>query len=113
MSDPGRQPDIQPTQAAPRLIELCFQAAGLWEIGRDGRMALPTHVTRAIVLPAAGEAAEGPLTVTARRSSEGFDCTVTDAAGSVLVRLEGYRTIEFPQPLPDDVQAPIRAVMAD
>jgi NAD(P)-dependent dehydrogenase (short-subunit alcohol dehydrogenase family) len=106
-------PGDQPTQAAPRLIELCFQTAGLWEIGRDGRMALPTHVTRAVVLPAADETVEGPLTVTAQQGSAGFDCIVTDPSGSVLVRLEGYRTVELPQALPDDVQAPIRAVMAD
>ena len=106
-------PSDQPTQAAPRLIELCFQAAGLWEVGREGRMALPTHVTRAVVLGSAGEAAEGPLTVTAQQGPEGFDCIVTDAAGAVLVRLEGYRTVTLPQPLADDVQAPIRTVMAD
>jgi len=29
------------------------------------------------------------------------------------VRLEGYRTVTLPQPLADDVQAPIRTVMAD
>jgi hypothetical protein len=110
---PNHTPDDQSTQAAPRLIELCFQAAGLWEAGRDGRMALPTHVTRAVVLPAAGEAAEGPLTVTAQQGPAGFDCIVTDPSGSVLVRVEGYRTVEFPQPLPDDVRAPLRAVMAD
>ena len=106
-------PSDQPTQAAPRLIELCFQVAGLWEVGREGRMALPTHVTRAVVLGSAGEVAEGPLTVTAQQGSEGFDCIVTDAAGAVLVRLEGYRTVTLPQPLADDVQAPIRTVMAD
>ena len=106
-------PSDQPTQAAPRLIELCFQAAGLWEVGREGRMALPTHVTRAIVLGGVGEAAEGPLTVTAQQGPEGFDCIVTDAGGAVLVRLEGYRTVTLPQPLADDVQAPIRSVMAD
>ncbi|HYN55967.1 MAG TPA: SDR family NAD(P)-dependent oxidoreductase, partial [Motilibacterales bacterium] len=109
----NHEPSDQPTQAAPRLIELCFQAAGLWEVGREGRMALPTHVTRARVLGAAGEASEGPVTVTAQQGSDGFDCVVTDASGSVLVRLEGYRTVTLPQPLPDDVQAPIRSVMAD
>ncbi len=106
-------PGDQPTQAAPRLIELCFQVAGLWEMGREGRMALPTHVTRAVVLGSAGEATEGPLTVTAQQGPDGFDCVVTDASGSVLVRLEGYRTVTLPQPLADDVQAPIRSVMAD
>ena len=109
----NHSPDDQPTQAAPRLIELCFQAAGLWEAGRDGRLALPTHVTRAVVLGSAGEAAEGPLTVSALQGTDGFDCVVTDASGAVAVRLEGYRTVALPQPLADDVQAPIRAVMTD
>jgi len=106
-------PSDQPTQAVPRQIELCFQAAGLWEVGREGRMALPTHVGRAVVLGTAGEAAEGPLTATAQEGSDGFDCVVTDASGSVLVRLEGYRTVTLPQPLADDVQAPLRTVLAD
>ena len=28
----------------PRLVELCFQTAGLCEAGTDGRLALPLHV---------------------------------------------------------------------
>ncbi len=109
----NHSPSDQSTQAAPRLIELCFQAAGLWEAGRDGRLALPTHVTRAVVLGSAGETAEGPLTVSALQGPDGFDCVVTDATGAVAVRLEGYRTVVLPQPLADDVQAPISAVMTD
>ena len=40
------EPAAQPTELAPRLIELCFQTAGVWELGDTGRMALPTHVDR-------------------------------------------------------------------
>jgi hypothetical protein len=108
-------PGDQPTQAAPRLIELCFQAAGLWEAGRDGRLALPTHVDRVVVLDPAGEAAAqaaGPLVATARPTEGGFDCAVTDSTGAVAVRLMGYRTIALPQDLAEDVQAPLRSVMA-
>jgi hypothetical protein len=109
-------PEDQPTQAAPRLIELCFQAAGLWEAGRDGRLALPTHVDRVIVLDPSGEAAaqsSGPLVATARPADGGgFDCVVTDSTGGVAVRLMGYRTIALPQDLAEDVQAPLRSVMA-
>ena len=32
--------------ATPRLIELCFQTAGIWELGTTGRMALPSHIDR-------------------------------------------------------------------
>lgn len=109
----NHEPSDQPTQTSPRLIELCFQAAGLWEAGREGRLALPTHVSRAVVHGEQGEAAEGPLTVTATEGADGFDCVVTDASGNVLVRLAGYRTVALPQPLADDVQAPIRAAMGD
>jgi NAD(P)-dependent dehydrogenase (short-subunit alcohol dehydrogenase family) len=109
----NHDPADQPLQAAPRLIELCFQAAGLWEAGREGRLALPTHVSRAVVLTPAGETSEGPLVATARPGEDGFDCIVADPAGTVAVRLEGYRTIALPQALPEDQQAPLRAVMAD
>ena len=42
---PGNhQPPEQPTLMAPRLIELCFQTAGLWEMGAQNRFGLPQHV---------------------------------------------------------------------
>ncbi len=46
--------DHEPSSAAtvlgPRLEELCFQVAGLWEAGHEGRLALPAHVDRLSVL---------------------------------------------------------------
>jgi hypothetical protein len=89
---------------------------GLWEGGREGRIALPTHVDRVVVLDPSGEAAAqsaGPLVATARPADAGvFDCVVTDSTGNVAVRLTGYRTIALPQGLAEDVQAPLRSVMA-
>ncbi len=38
------------TIMAPRLIELCFQTAGLWELGRTSRMGLPQHVREVSLL---------------------------------------------------------------
>ena len=38
-----------PAAMAPRLIELCFQTAGLWEMGVLGRMGLPRHLDRVSV----------------------------------------------------------------
>ena len=47
---------------APRLIELCFQTAGVWEMGAQGRMGLPQHIDRvsSLLLPAP-ESADSPL----------------------------------------------------
>ena len=36
---PDHEPAGEPTEVAPRLIELCFQTAGVWELGTEGRMA--------------------------------------------------------------------------
>ena len=45
---PGHEPAESATEFLPRLIELCFQTAGVWELGTTGRMALPTHVDRVL-----------------------------------------------------------------
>jgi hypothetical protein len=100
------------TIAHPRLIELCFQTAGLWEAGREGRLALPTHVDSATILaqPEAGAA----LTCLSRQGEDGsFECVVADQDGNVAVHMRGYRTVTLPVNLADDVREPIARVMAD
>ena len=34
-----------------------------------------------------------------------FNCVVVDGEGTVVVRLDGYRTIPLPTPIPDEVAA--------
>ena len=76
---------------APRLIELCFQTAGLWEIGVEGhaRMFLPQHIQR-ICLWRAPELAEGPLyaVVTPDPHQGSCDVEVVDAAGNLYLRAQ-------------------------
>jgi hypothetical protein len=98
-----------PTLIGPRLVELCFQAAGLWEAGRDGRLALPLHVDSVRI--AAEPTEQADLVATARPGGDGgFDCVVHGADGQVVLRVDGYRTVPLPESVPDDVRAPIRAV---
>ncbi len=92
-----------PLITAPRLIELCFQTAGLWQAGREDRLALPMRVGRAQVL---GDPSSAKGTLHARATeieSGAFDCEVVDSEGSVIVRLTGYLTVPLPAPIPDDV----------
>jgi acyl transferase domain-containing protein/NAD(P)-dependent dehydrogenase (short-subunit alcohol dehydrogenase family)/acyl carrier protein len=97
---------------APRLIELCFQTAGVWEIGRTGQLALPAGVDRVVVREASPGG--GPLVaeVTAHESGEGltFSARVRDGEGRVRVELEGYRTSRMPNTLPEDAAGPFRSV---
>jgi hypothetical protein len=109
---PDHEPPSEPTETAPRLIELCFQTAGVWELGTQGRMALPTHVDR--VVRFADADAPGALfaVVEPREDESAMDARVVDEQGHVRVLLEGYRTIELPSPLDSEALEPIRSAMS-
>jgi NAD(P)-dependent dehydrogenase (short-subunit alcohol dehydrogenase family) len=108
---PDHAPAESPIEIAPRLIELCFQTAGVWELGTAGRMALPTRVERVIRYAGADEPGVLTAVVTPRDGSDCIDAEVVDEAGNVRVRLEGYRTIELPGGIDAGALAPIRAAM--
>jgi hypothetical protein len=106
----AHRPPERPTVLAPRLIELCFQTAGVWELGTSGRMALPTHVDR--IVPYTAAEPDGPAFASvAPGAADGADAIVVDGDGSLLVRLEGYRTIELPGGPDADALAPLREAM--
>ena len=110
---PNHAPDA-PTLVAPRLVELAFQTAGVYELGTAGRMGLPLRVER--VRPVRPlEAGGGRLHAVVTPSSSGdgsFDARVVDADGNVHLVVEGYRTVELPGGAPADRLAPFRAAMA-
>ena len=108
---PHYEADAGATRIVPRLIELCFQTAGVWELGTAGVMALPTHVDR--LLRFAGADAPGRLTAVVRPRPDGtaIDADVVDEHGTVRIRLEGYRTTPLPTPFDDAALAPLRAVV--
>jgi hypothetical protein len=89
-------PASQPLAIAPRLIEFCFQTAGLWEMAIEHRMGLPRHVA-SVRLYRNPEAAAGPLyaLVTADRKSASFHASVVDAAGVRYLVVDGYQTVVF------------------
>jgi hypothetical protein len=105
---PNHVPEAAATATHPRLAELCFQTAGMWEIGTSGRMALPLHVDRVVF---GGEPAKGRITAVATPVDGGFDVRVADDKGATLVDMRGYRTVPLPAPVPDDLSAPLRAAM--
>ncbi|MCP3956867.1 MAG: SDR family NAD(P)-dependent oxidoreductase [bacterium] len=111
LGDNHHPPEL-PARMTPRLIELCFQTAGVWEIGTTGRLALPRHVDSVRVLRSPDEA-QGRFhaLVEPAKSGDGFDARVVDEDGTVFVELSGYRTIVVPSPLEEEKVAPLRAVM--
>ncbi|HYF24765.1 MAG TPA: SDR family NAD(P)-dependent oxidoreductase, partial [Baekduia sp.] len=108
---PQHEPPGMPTELVPRLIELCFQTAGILEIGTTGRMALPTHVDRVVRFAGADDPGRLFAVVEPRADGTGADALVVDETGRARIRLEGYRTIELPGGLDADALAPLRTAM--
>jgi NAD(P)-dependent dehydrogenase (short-subunit alcohol dehydrogenase family) len=101
------RPDLPPNAkqvdaaelVAPRLVELCFQTAGILDIARRNVFGLPAALESVRVY---GEAAPRDRQLFAevlpRREGDAFDARVVDADGNVYVELAGYRTVAIPEP---------------
>jgi Polyketide synthase dehydratase N-terminal domain/Polyketide synthase dehydratase domain len=107
----NHQPADLVSAIGPRLIELCFQTAGIWEIGIEGRMGLPLHVDRLTISPITESS--GPLYARVVRKPEqnSFDAEVIDGSGNRVVRLTGYHTISRPDPIDDQKLKPLQMAM--
>ena len=110
----NHHPSGLPTLMAPRLIELCFQTAGVWEMGIEGRMGLPQHIDRVSLLIRDSDQAEGQLyaVVTPNPLQGSFDAEVVDAKGTRYLQLSGYRTVAVPSAVDAGRLEALRAAMS-
>jgi hypothetical protein len=108
-------PDLS-TLMAPRLIELCFQTAGLWEMGAQGRMGLPLHIDRvsSLLLLPDPESADTRLysVVSSDPACSSFDAEVVDATGNCYLHLRGYRTVAVPDAVDAEGLKVLKAAMS-
>ena len=97
---PGNhEPSNQAVQMAPRLIELCFQTAGLWETAVQGRMGLPRHIDQVRVWQNREDVEARLFAIVTPLPDGSFDAQVVDAKGKRYVQLNGYRTVAAPMVL--------------
>jgi hypothetical protein len=92
---PNADPPGAASLVAPRLIELCFQTAGIWEVLAKERLALPAGLRSVRVFRGEEDAGDSRLwaVVTAVDGGASFDARVVDEQGTVFVELLGYRTV--------------------
>jgi len=105
---PNHEPAEAATLVAPRLIELCFQTAGIWELSAEGRMGLP-HRVRRIQFFQPSESTQGRIfCVVAANPGGGFDARVVDEQGHVRLVVEGYGTMALPESVDPDLLRPLQ-----
>ncbi len=108
---PNHEPKDLADLVSPRLIELCFQTAGLWELAVQSRMGLPFRVENLRLF--GGKVDEGTRlhSVVIPNADGGFDARVTDEKGNVRLKLRGYRTMALPDPLNESALKPLQEAL--
>jgi NAD(P)-dependent dehydrogenase (short-subunit alcohol dehydrogenase family)/acyl carrier protein len=108
----NHKPEELRTVLEPRLVEACFQTAGIFQIGRTGRMGLPQHIDRVQpVKPLTDAKGRLHAVVTPRADGSSFDAYVADQEGNVYVTLTGYRTAELPAGVDPEKRKPLQSAM--
>jgi hypothetical protein len=106
----NHDPKDRPTLVMPRLIELCFQTAGIWELAAKSRMGLPYRIEEVRILQSADSGQE--LLSVVRPGDDGsFDARVVDDKGNVYITVRGYRTMELPDPIDPDLLKPLQSII--
>jgi hypothetical protein len=107
----NHEPADRPTLAAPRLIELCFQTAGIYELAGKARMGLPYQIAQVQFLKPPEEGKQKLLAAVTSEPDGAFDAQVLDEMGEIYMTLRGYRTSELPDAIEADLLKPIKDVM--
>ncbi|MBL1204958.1 MAG: SDR family NAD(P)-dependent oxidoreductase [Calditrichaeota bacterium] len=97
--------------AMPRLIELCFQTAGIFEMGKQERMGLPYQIKQLNFYAPIGENKKKLNAVINEGENGNFDAKVVDSSGTVYLSLEGYRTMQMPDAIDADLLKPLKEIM--
>ncbi|TVP69399.1 MAG: SDR family NAD(P)-dependent oxidoreductase [Nitriliruptor sp.] len=105
----NHRPEDAPTSTAPRLLELCFQIAGVHELGTSHRMALPARIQRLELFGPLGD--DEACWAVAVPNEDGADAEVVDADGRVRLKVTGYGTTVLPDGPDEELLAPLSAAM--
>ncbi|MBP1609957.1 MAG: beta-ketoacyl synthase, partial [Acidobacteria bacterium] len=107
----NHDPVEAPALIQPRLIELCFQTASMWELVNEQRMGLPFRVEKVCVLGLAPENGARLFSVAKPSATGGFEAVVSDVSGRVYLEVHGYQTMQLPDAVDAQLVQPLRSVL--
>jgi hypothetical protein len=102
--------------STPILVELCFQTAGIWEIGKTGSLALPRSIESLTLHRQSVNGVTIYAEVTPAQGADGsmqFDARVIDSKGRLYLELKNYRTTPLPYSSQKGLLAPIEELVKD
>jgi acyl transferase domain-containing protein/acyl carrier protein/NAD(P)-dependent dehydrogenase (short-subunit alcohol dehydrogenase family) len=97
------------TLAMPRLVELCFQTAGIWEMGAENQMGLPMRIDSLNIYRTPTNK-RIRLYALVNHDSGAYDATVIDSKGQVYLSLKGYATAAFSSDIDEKLLEPLKLV---
>jgi hypothetical protein len=106
---PNHNPSNLKTETLPRLIELCFQTAGLWEMGTKSRMGLPKHID-ALSIYKKPLNSKTRLYAIVSHIDGAYNAMVVNRKGEVHLSLKGYETEEFISEIDEKLLAPLKVI---
>lgn len=108
---PNHVPSDLETLVSPRLIELCFQTAGLWELASQAKMGLPYGIDQVKVMGLPDATELGLFAVVTPKADGSFDAELSDGQGNVYLSFSGYRTMQLPESVDAGLLKPLQAVL--
>jgi malonyl CoA-acyl carrier protein transacylase len=106
----NHNPNERTTLALPRLVELCFQTAGIWEMGAKNRMGLPQHIDKLKVYKQPSNS-RTRLYAIVNHEDGAYEAAIVDNKGEIYLKLKGYTTAEFISAFDEKLLEPLKAIV--
>jgi acyl transferase domain-containing protein/acyl carrier protein/NAD(P)-dependent dehydrogenase (short-subunit alcohol dehydrogenase family) len=107
----NHEPKDAPVLTQPRLIELCFQTASLWELVSQQRMGLPYRIEKLCILGLPPEGGARLFAVVQPSENGTFEATIADVSGRIYLEVHGYQTMQLPDPVDAQLLKPLQRVL--
>ncbi len=100
--------------SVPILVELCFQTAGIWEIGMDGALSLPKSIGNLRLFESKVNGI--PIFAQVKQEISGagersFNARVIDSQGLVYLEIDQYKTSTLPYGVEKQLLVPIEKLI--